>query len=123
MGTLEASRNDWSLIGDLVHMDVGASKNGSIPFPGPPTIVVTAGVEITGWVPSFLGGHTVARTAQSVIELVGGARYLDIDTQLDAARPGISGPVTLSPSAGYSSWDVIVGIRGRTDFGNRWFAT
>jgi hypothetical protein len=126
MGTFEARKNDWSLIGDAVHLDVGAGKNGSIPFPGPGpgTVDVAADVEVTGWVLNLLGGYTVARTEQSVIDLVGGARYLDVDTALDAtATIGPLPPQTRNVRADYTSWDAVVGLRGRTDFGNKWFAT
>jgi len=127
MGSLEGRKGDWSFLGDVVYMDVGADDNGSIvvnPGPGPGVPVETgADVRVKGWILSLFGGYTVARTERSVVDLIGGLRYLDIDTRL---RGQISvGPVTnpVRVDAGYSALDVVAGFRGRTDLGDKWFAT
>ena len=127
MGRLEGRKGDWSFLGDLVHMDVGADNDGTIvvnPRPGPGVSVRTsADVRVKGWILSLFGGYTVARTERSVVDLIGGLRNLNLDTRL---RGELSiGPITrpVSVDADRSARDLVVGFRGHTDLGGNWLPT
>ena len=127
MGSLEARKGDWSILGDVVYMDVSAGNSSTIvvtPGPGPGVPVQTVGrVEVKGLVLNLLGGYTVARTGASVVDVIGGVRYLEMDTSL---RGQITvGPATqpVSVNADQSAWDLVVGLRGRSNLNDKWFAT
>ena len=125
--TGEVRKGDWSVLGDIVYMDVSAGNSGTIvvsPGPGPGVPVQTAGsVSVKGWILSLFGGYTVARTERSVVDVIGGVRYLDMDTRLDGQVS--VGPITqpVSVRADQSALDLVVGLRGRTGLNDRWFTT
>lgn len=127
MADFEARNGQWSFLGDLVHMDVGNSDNGTIRVnPGPGSgapVDVGASVGIEGWILSFLGGYTLQQTERGFVDLIGGLRYLSVDTALDGQLS--AGPVSqpVSVRADGSVWDVVVGVRGRSAFDERWFGT
>lgn len=127
MGSLEARRAKWSWMADVVYMDVGGSNNGTVPVnpgPGPGgSIDIAADVKVEGWILSFLGGYAFVQQDDRVLDLVAGARYLDITTDFNARLElgPVSRPVRLSSSG--AVWDAVVGLKGRSDFNKNWYAT
>ena len=135
MLSAEARTGDWSVIADLVYIDMESEAGGvqSVRFSGPGgTVPVDAGVDAgsttdhvgTEW--ALAGGYTVARWRASSLDLVGGVRYLNIDAATDwrlAAEVVGPGPGQVLERAGSVSarvelWDGIVGLRGALGLGD-----
>jgi hypothetical protein len=127
MGSFEARRAEWSWMADVVYMDVGGSNSGTVPVnpgPGPGgSLDIAADVQVKGWVLSFLGGYALLQEDHRELDLVAGARYLDIATDFNAQFD--LGPVSrpVSVSSNVAVWDGVIGLKGRSDLNRNWYAT
>ncbi|MBP2689178.1 MAG: hypothetical protein H6R41_1357, partial [Deltaproteobacteria bacterium] len=125
----EARKGDWSLLTDVVYLDVESDDSTvkSVSFTGPGgRIDVSAGadlgtkVKLTGVEWELAGAYTVARGRNSSLDVLAGFRYLGIEAKTDWKLSGtitdnVSGR-TFASSGSTSDrvdlWDGIVGIRG-----------
>ena len=110
MGGLEARKGKWSLIGDLIYLDVSADKTGSLT--DQELVTFTADANVEGWVSNLLAGYRLADTGAGYADIVFGARYLDLDTSLKVSANVASPPPDLSFAAGENFWDAVAGFRG-----------
>ena len=126
MGTFLVQRGDWSLITDLIYLNLASDKRSTVGFPrGPgPGINTRVDQELTGWVWSLAGGYLFYERDGTRVNALLGARMLDLDAK---AKFSITGPLppTLPSRKLRNSetlWDGIVGVNGRIGFTERWFA-
>ena len=124
MGSFGARKNDWSMFTDVIYFDLGASRTADLSIPvGPIEVPVTTATEfdMKGWILHFGGGHELYSAGDSRLDLVGGLRYLDLDTELflelASLGPGQSRTITDVVTA----WDAFVGLKGRAALGDRWY--
>jgi len=116
MGAFEARKSKWSLAADVIYLDVEADKTGTI---GSTSIPGNADLEVKGWVLNFQGARTVLDVERATVEILAGARYLDLDSTLKL-RLGSAGPrPTASDSA--SVWDGIIGVKGDVNITSKWY--
>ena len=140
MISAEARKGDWSVLTDLVYLDVesGESHVKSASFTGPGgRFEISAGADLgttsklSGFLGQLGGAYTVARGRNSSIEVLGGFRYLTIEVKTDWLLSGSitdnvsGGGGAFASSGGVSEsvdlWDGIVGIRGYVGLGqSRW---
>lgn len=123
MGTFEARKDKWLVITDLIYMDISADKTAEVTIPiGPIEIDVTgdADVDLTGKVFQLAGGYNLHTDERSRLDLIAGARYLDLDmdTSITITGPLQGRPIKISESG--DVWDGIVGVKGQYDLGQRW---
>lgn len=118
MGALEARRREWSFVADAIYLNVGGDNEASVPVFG---FDVAADVKARAWILNLHGAYNVFTSEQASIDLLAGARYLElkIDLSVDVA----AGPqaVTLSRSVLDNVWDGVVGVKGRVNLGDRWY--
>jgi hypothetical protein len=124
MGSFAARKNKWALLADVVYLDLGADKTVDLSIPvGPIQIPVTtsASLDLQGLVVHLAAGYSLYSEGASRLELIGGARYLDLDTdmflELESLGPGQSRSISDS----LSTWDAIVGLNGNASLGERWY--
>ena len=140
MLTAEARKGDWSVLTDVVYLDVESDDSNvkSVSFAGPGgRVEISAGadlgttVKLSGLLWELAGGYTVARGGNSSLDLLAGFRYLGIEAKTDWQLSGSitdnvsGGGGTFARSGSASSrvdlWDAIVGIRGTVGLGDsRW---
>jgi hypothetical protein len=126
MGALESRRGEWSVIADLIYLDLSDSSNGTVVVnPGPgPGLGVAANVDqrLKGWTASVLLGHALVDEGPMQVDLAGGLRYFTLDADatlaLNGPLPPTPPPRTLSGSA--DLWDAIVAVRGRYALSDSW---
>lgn len=125
MGTFEVRKGKWSLLTDLIYLDAKINDSASVPVPGlpgqAPTVKVDGDLELKSWFLNFLAGYEVRDTDQWSLTVVGGARYFDLDFDLDlGANVGRQSPSTkLKPSV--DVLDGVVGVRGKVYLGEKWY--
>lgn len=138
MLTAEARKGDWSVLTDVVYLDVesGDTNVKSVSFTGPGgrfEVSVGANLDtnasLSGVLWELAGGYTVARGGNSSLDLLAGFRLLTIKAETDWLLSGsitdnVSGG-TFARSGGVSQsetlWDGIIGIRGAVGLGDsRW---
>ena len=125
MGAFEARKAQWSLLADVIYLNVGADGDGEVPVPIAPNsnirIKVDADVKTKGWVLNLLGGYNLWQAEKGSLDVIAGARYLDL--RLDFGL-GLSGPVysrSRDISVSGSVWDAVIGARGHFDLNPRWY--
>ncbi len=115
MGTLEARRGRWGLIGDLIYADLSTSEDT-------PLGLAFSRAEVTTKLTAFSGyaAYRVYDTPQVAIDVAGGFRWFDLelDTSLKAG---------LLPQQDFSSsdsWaDPLLAVRAIVPFNDQWFGT
>lgn len=120
MGVVEARYNKWSIITDVVYMNVGDDATSMVVVgadPGRPANA-TVDVDITSWVVNAGVGYEVVQADWGKFTVVGGIRYLsaDIDSTI-----GFGGPFPLERSQSEDFWNGIIGFTGSIRVDEKWF--
>jgi hypothetical protein len=116
MGALEARKSKWSVAADVIHLGVSANNAGTI---GPMGGAANADADVTGWVLNFQGARNVYEGERASVDLLAGARYLDIESKLTLSLPGPSGQNSFKSSG--DVWDGVVGVKGKIKLTQAWF--
>jgi hypothetical protein len=120
MGTVEARYNKWSIITDLIYMDIGDDATTTVTVGSDPGRPVNAkvDVEVTSWVVNAGVGYEIAQADWGRFTVVGGVRYLsaEIDSKI-----GLGGPFPLEGSVSANIWNGILGFIGNFSVGDNWF--
>ncbi len=115
---------DWSVLLDVIYLNMGATKDGSVTLPGPRehTVDVSADLDLKTWVVGLYGGYTFAKTEASQHQFIGGVRYLSLDAGLGIVVDDPQGTELRSGSYSASGdlWDGVIGFQGQFDLGGRW---
>lgn len=135
----EMRRGKWSLFGDYIYLKLSTSKSAirELDFnPGAPAInpfdtTVNRGTDssLKGNVLTLGAGYSLAQTADSPLDVIGGLRYFGITSEtswnLSTAVAGPGAGQTFAAAGNISRsadlWDAIVGVRGRAKLADRWF--
>ncbi|MEA3467500.1 MAG: hypothetical protein U9R57_04665 [Thermodesulfobacteriota bacterium] len=102
MGGWVSKKGKWSIIGDMVYMDVGDSAD-----------VVDVELDITSWVLNGGVGYDLVQTDGGILAVVGGVRYMSVEPKIQVRG------VTKSQSGNLV--DGIIGLRGTINFNKNWF--
>jgi len=132
MGAFGAQKGKWGLWTDVIYLDLSQStrKTGYIAVGGQDLSAATGKAEltVTGWLWTTVGTYRMVDHENYQLDLVAGARMLDLSTDLKWSLTGDLGDPPLIDASGKSSlsetyWDGIVGVRGRAEFGDdqKWF--
>ena len=132
MGSFEADKGPWGAFADVIYIDIGDSESPTRDFSigGTLPVGVNASVHygLNGWLWTFAGSWNLASTPTAGLNLIGGARLLDVDQTIDWQLSGNIGSVALpnrsgDRTTGVSNWDAIVGLQGRALLGEQqhWF--
>lgn len=127
MAAYQARKGKWSLLTDVIYLDLSASEQlDLIPPKGGTFINVTTEtqLDVKSWVVHLAGGYTLYDDGEDTItDVIFGVRYLDLSTDLlfnfDLGTPEMDLTVPLSESG--DVLDAIIGLRGNISLGPRWF--
>ena len=132
MGAIEARRGSWGALTDFVYLNLGANAAGSrdLALDGEPLPVGAAAdldYDLQGWSWTLAGEYGVIDGART-LDLIAGARVLDIESRLAWAITGDVGSVPVLDREGdrrttLQNVDAILGCKGRIGFGDvqSWF--
>jgi len=130
MGTFGARKGKWSLLADAVYMDLSQSDGGSetIPILGGAadiTRTVKTDIGMKAWIVTLGAGYNVIDNEKTTLDVIGGARYLDIDVDiklnLDRNGPLIQTSREVKASDSDHVWDGIVGLKGKYNINKQWY--
>jgi opacity protein-like surface antigen len=121
MGTVELRRGRWGFALDGLYFELGDQRANS--WQGPAGIGSATGeLDVTATMQMYqLSG--AYRVGDGVpIDLIAGARYTQIDTDLNLAATsgGVLPGGTRSLSANQNWWDPVIGVRVAVPFAQRW---
>lgn len=103
MATVGARKGKWSILTDVIYMDVDADKHG-------------VDVGLQSWIVTPVVGYNLIQEGDLTLDIIGGARYLWLKSELDLS--GVGGP-RVSDSG--HVWDGIVGLKGELELGKNWY--
>lgn len=121
MAGLAARKDKFSLLVDVIYMDLEDSSNYTLtrgPF-GLRSLSIT-NLEMTAWVVTPAAAYNVLDSDLIEINLLAGARYLYLKTDVDLVRQGPLVTSRFSPSGSGHVWDGIVGARGNVKLNGKW---
>ncbi len=133
MGAIEARKGSWGAFTDVLYMDLGNSKSGTRALsigglPLPADVSANATFDLKGTVWTVGGSYRVIVDPRRPLDVIAGARLLDMRETLDWQLSGNLGPVPLparagSAAASLSNWDALVGAKGQFSVGagGEWF--
>jgi hypothetical protein len=134
MAAFEYHTGRWGGLADVIYLDVGASKTGtrSLEIGGgtelPGGITADLSLDAEAWVGTLAGVYRVVSTPRTRLDVLLGARLLDLSGTLDYAFNIPFGPFpgtqrTGTAKSGWDGWDGIAGAMGQVSFGARraWF--
>ena len=123
MGAFEAREGKWSLLADVIYLDLGDDKTSQVGLPGGGAITGKVDLQLSGWQIGLYGGYQLYRTDRASVNLLAGARYLtlDADTTLSASGPLPPSLPSANLSDSTSIWDAVIGLRGRVELSPNWF--
>lgn len=133
MGSFEVRKGPWGGFTDVVYANVGDSKSntrdfslGGVAIPGSVTANLRLDARTTLW--TLAGFYRVVDRPEVTLDVLLGARALYLRQQLDWQFSGDVGPLVGpgrngSGNSNSTTWDGIVGVKGRWMFGDRraWF--
>ncbi len=112
MGTYEVRNNKWSFVNDLIYMDIGADDGATLP-----SGTVNVDLQLKGLVISILAGYNISHSNQNTTDFIFGARYFDIDVDLDLTGNNN----TVGASGSETVFDAVIGVRGQLALNENWF--
>lgn len=111
MTTFDARKNKFSMLADVIYLDLGKSQKHPGEFLGQP-IEGKLNLGLTNWVLNLIGGYNLIDTDKSRLDFAAGARYLDLTLDVTVKLDDNKKKFT---DAG-SFWDGVVGIKGRHNY-------
>jgi hypothetical protein len=133
MGTFEARKGRWGMFTDVVYMDVGGSKNGTRDItvdghPLPVGVTADTNLDLKALIWTLAGTYNVVNDPGVKMDVLAGARLLDIKTTLGWNFSADIGDESNTRRSGSSEvkgtkTDAIIGLKGRANFGTdqKWF--
>lgn len=133
-GSFDAHNGRWGIFNDLFYADLGGSKSrtrdfsvGNIGLPASTETDLSLDIKALLW--TVAGEYRVGSDPAWTVDLLGGARMLQLKLNLDYSITGDLGPIVIPGREGSketdgSVWDAIVGVKGRYTFGEggKWYA-
>jgi len=119
-GSFEARHQKWLIYTDIVYLNV---ETDAAP-PAPPTIkpdISFRNVQMDGGAINLIGGYNLLVKGRSRLDLIAGARYLDLGSEfgLNVIFLGETTTKFIPIDLG-TALDAIIGVKGKYAFGNRW---
>ena len=125
MGAIEARRREWSLVADVIYLNVGGNDQGTVSVPiapgSPVDIDVDADVKARAWILNLHGAYNLLTTEQASLDVLAGARYLEMKIDFGVDLSAAPGQITVRRSVSDNVWDGVVGVKGRVNLGDRWY--
>jgi hypothetical protein len=135
MGALEAQKGRWGAFTDVIYMDVGAGETKTRDFTLgdrvqlPAGVTATTGMDMKSVIWTLAGSYRVVANPEATLDVLAGARLLDIKSNQTFQLSGNVGSIPLPGRSGSAeikgtNWDAIIGVKGRIALGGdgRWYA-
>jgi len=108
MTTLGARKDKFSMLADVIYMDLSDSKSGEREFLGY-TVTGERNVSLSSWVLNMIGGYSLIDNGKNLFDIAAGARYLDLSV---SSNLKINGQKT-KVGGDDQFWDGVIGFKGR----------
>ncbi|KPK35202.1 MAG: hypothetical protein AMJ65_17545 [Phycisphaerae bacterium SG8_4] len=122
MTVLGARKGKWSILSDIIYLNVSADNESTITVPSVPgpSIQVKSEVELEGWIVTPVVGYNLMQSDTARLDILAGARYLWLASDLELNTLGPLQPRNRKISDSGDVWDGIVGLKGELALGKNW---
>jgi hypothetical protein len=112
-----ARKDKWSFGADVIYLHIGdhVQETTGGPFGRPETLDVN--VTLKGFISTLSGGYQIAGNDRYQLDIIAGARYLDLELPLTIDID--DKPESVDP--GGSTWDGVIGMSGVTTLNDQWY--
>ncbi|VGO23462.1 porin family protein [Pontiella sulfatireligans] len=110
-----ARKGRWSLFQDLIYLDLEDDATVKLPESAKLKLDLT----MKSWISTMGAGYTVFYNDDFSVNVLGGARFLYLDLDLDAKVKGTDYKDNVSGSQ--NAWNGIVGLSGKVQFPKQWY--
>ncbi len=124
----EARKDRWLVFGDIVYTNLSSERTKVRRVTGPlgnlsAQITGTASTDLSSTILTFGGGYALVRIDRWNMDLLAGARYMGLATNLTLTLQEARGRyLSRKASIDKGIWDGIVGVKGEVRLGDsRWF--
>ena len=114
MGMLNARKGRFSMFTDVIYMNLSDDVTGSAKILNQ-NIQTDINIGMKAWIVTAAGGYNLVDNGKYTLDLLGGARYINVDVPLKFRRLGRK----TTPSG--DLWDGIVGVRGKVNLADKWY--
>lgn len=130
LGAFDVHYGDWGAFTDIMYLNLGASKSNTRDFTVigiPATTTADLHETLKTWIVTIAPEYRVVAGPAWTLNLLAGARYVDLNNTLNWSFSGALGPLPPASRSGGSEasetiWVGIVGLKGQYAFGEqrRW---
>jgi hypothetical protein len=118
MSALSVRHDKWKLLSDFIYFKIDQGDNSNV-APG----ITLSDVTLEAWIVTPQVRYAAYEADDLRVEVLGGARYLWLEAELDLTFQAPLPPDRRTASDGVGKWDGIVGVTGQWDFADKWYAT
>jgi hypothetical protein len=123
MGNLGARKGKWSLLADVIYMDLEDDSDSTL-FQGPLgnlTLTLTD-VAMEAWIVTPIVAYNIVHTDSLDLNLLAGARYFWLETTVKTKTEHriLNETTRFSATESGDVWDGIVGARGSINLNDKW---
>ena len=116
MAVLGARKNRWTLMSEVIYLDLEDTSNSNLN-----EVLQLTSKGMTDWIVNPFVSYEIFGSKKGSFQLLAGARYLDIEVDIDLkTRPPLEPEKNNISSSGHV-WDGIVGVRGFYNLTDHWF--
>ena len=132
-GAAEVQKGRWGAFTDVLYMDVGAAPSKTRTFrlaggPLPAEVNASTTIDLKATIWTVAGSYRALANPDSTLDVLAGARLLDLKVTQGWQLTGNIGPIPLPGRSGdgkvsVTDWDAIIGVKGRValDADRTWF--
>jgi hypothetical protein len=113
MGGYEGKYGKWSIITDLIYMDIGGSADKPLLLGAK-----SVDLDIKSWIVNAGVGYELVQSDRGTLSVVGGVRYLGLDVDVNL---GIMDNSLVERSGSDGMVDGIIGMRGYLSLSDKWY--
>ena len=115
MATFEAKKEKWLILADVLYLDLSDKENVPV-SDGTTTTTLPVDIDMQGFVFQLAGGYNLLSINRWHADVVLGARYFSLDSDITV---DMGGSITKVSESG-SVIDAIIGLKGYVTLGKRW---
>ena len=112
MGTVGVRKNRWSFLIDAIYVNLDDDNNVIVGSKAGLSVPAYLDVDLTSWIVTPVAGYRVVEDADFKLDILGGARYLNLEADINLNSSSQAPPIETSVSESVGFWDGIVGLRG-----------
>lgn len=118
MGAVEARKDKWSIVTDVIYLDLNAKAKEGKTGPGGNEFDVRGNVGMKSWIFTPQARYAVYESEKSRISVLAGLRYLDLEM---SAGLHINDNPVLDVRGSNSNWDFIMGAQAELGLNDKWY--